>query len=149
MPRVLVGIDLVKISETADSVERFGDRYLQRLYTATERADCQRRGTSGPASLAARFAAKEALLKALQPDPDETPEWTSIEIVISASGAPSLRLHGTCAGLADSRRVRSLAVSLTHEGEYASAVVVAMCDADEAAQDWRAPVIGSVSEPSC
>ncbi len=149
MPRVLVGIDLVKISETADSVERYGDRYLQRLYTATERADCQRRGTSGPASLAARFAAKEALLKALRPDPDETPEWTSIEVVSSASGAPGLRLHGVCADLADSRRVRSLAVSLTHEGEYASAVVVAMCDGDDETDDWRAPISGSEPASRC
>lgn len=125
--RVLAGIDLVKIADTAESIERFGHRYLQRLYTAAEIATCEARGTGRVASLAARYAAKEALLKALQPEASETPEWPMIEVVTAPSGAALLRLHGTAEALASSRNVISLSVSLTHEGDYASAVVVALC----------------------
>jgi holo-[acyl-carrier protein] synthase len=124
---VLVGTDLALISQTEASVARFGERYLQRLFTPAELADCAAKQDARFASLTARFAAKEALLKALQPEPTETPGWTSIEVVTRASGAPSLQLHGDCAQLAAARGVTSLSVSLTHEGDYASAVVVALC----------------------
>jgi holo-[acyl-carrier protein] synthase len=125
---VLVGTDLALISQTEASVAEFGDRYLQRIFTPAELADCEAKGAGRFASLTARFAAKEALLKALQPEPSETPGWTSIELVARPSGAPSLQLHGGCAELAAARGVSSLSVSLTHEGDYASAVVVALCD---------------------
>jgi holo-[acyl-carrier protein] synthase len=136
---VSVGTDLVRIAEVAASVERFGDRYLERLFTEAEVAQCRRRSEphdaphdqqhdqAVAASLAARFAAKESLLKALRPEPARTPEWPTIEVVSASSGAPSLRLHGAAADLAAERGVTSLSVSLTHEGDYAGAVVVALC----------------------
>ena len=126
---MLAGIDLVRIADTADSLERFGGRYLRRLFTEAEVAACEAKGTGRIAALAARYAAKEALLKALAPEAAETPEWPLIEVVTAESGAPALRLHDAAQALARSRGVVSLSVSLTHEGEYASAVVVALCDA--------------------
>ena len=125
---VRVGTDLALISQTQASIDEFGERYLRRIFTAGELTDCDARGAGRVASLTARFAAKEALLKALAPEPTATPPWTSMEVVVASSGAPSLQLHGECAELAQTRGVSSFAVSLTHEADYASAVVVALCD---------------------
>jgi holo-[acyl-carrier protein] synthase len=125
---VRVGTDLALIAQTQASLAEFGERYLHRIFTPGERADCAARDAGELASLTARFAAKEALLKALAPEPSATPPWTSMEVVVAPSGAPSLVLHAESAALAQARGVVSLAVSLTHEAEYASAVVVALCE---------------------
>ena len=127
-----VGTDLALIVQTQASIDEFGERYLTRIWTPGELADSTQRGAGQVASLTARFAAKEALLKALAPEPTATPPWTSMEIVVAPSGAPQLQLHGECAELAAARGVVSLAVSLTHEADYASAVVVALCDVSSA-----------------
>jgi holo-[acyl-carrier protein] synthase len=117
-----VGIDLTSTDEVRDSIRRFGDRYLERVYTPGELLDC----SGDPARLAARFAAKEATIKALRA-PDRLP-WQAIEIQRNQTGAPSLVLTGAAQALAAQRGCRSLAVSLTHERGQAAAVVVAEGD---------------------
>lgn len=108
-----------------DSVERFGKEYLERVYTTREVADCSGESGADAARLAARFAAKEATLKVLRPSPDEAVPWRSIEVVRAPGGWVELELHDAAAALAEAAGLTELAVSLTHECDYASAAVVA------------------------
>ncbi len=126
-----VGIDLAAIDQVAESIDRFGDRYLSRIYTDDERADCGTQGheTTAAASLAARFAAKEAVTKVLRP-PAAHPGWRSIEVRRSSRGWCEIHLHGAAARLADAQGLGPWSVSLTHEGNMAAAVVAAGVAAD-------------------
>ena len=108
----------------ADSIERFGDRYLTRIYTPHE-LDCARVGDSfDPSTLAARFAAKEATIKVLAPSGAQPP-WRCIEVRRSASGACAIALHEGAAEMAKCEGITALAVSMTHESNLAASVVVA------------------------
>jgi holo-[acyl-carrier protein] synthase len=119
-----VGIDLVGVRTVREALAEHGERYLRRVYTDGEIADCGGLEQPDPLRLAARFAAKEAALKALRVGDAAVP-WTAIEVVRGAGGAPELALHGAAAELAARAGIGELAVSLTHEGEHAAAVVVA------------------------
>ena len=126
-----MGIDLVAINEVADAVARFGDRYLNRVYTPGEVAYCTGSGRSGrvaAAHLAARFAAKEATFKALRGGQgdgnDDAFDWQSIELHRLADGSCILRLQGEAQRIAARRGVGHLDVSFSHDGGYAIAVVV-------------------------
>lgn len=140
VPVPLVGIDLVRVQDVADSIERFGPRYLDRVFTAREQADCAGEPGVRAERLAARFAAKEATLKVLRPS-GARPEWTSIEVVRRESGACDLLLTGTAAQLAAAAGITALAVSLSHEHGHAAAAVVALCsqpgDPDDLLDDLR------------
>jgi holo-[acyl-carrier protein] synthase len=115
-----VGIDLVSPEEVQESVHRYGTRYLERVYTAQERAD----SGSDPLRLSARFAAKEATMKALRRS-DEPLDWRSIEIRPDAAGRPTLHLTGPASELARRAGVERLSVSLSRGRQVAAAVVVA------------------------
>jgi len=117
---IKVGIDLVSPDEVRESVRIHGDRYLQRVYTDEELRDCGGR----PNRLAARFAAKEAAMKALGGSDSQLP-WRSIGVSVDAAGSPSIELTGSAATLARERGVSALSVSLTHERDLAVAVVIA------------------------
>jgi holo-[acyl-carrier protein] synthase len=118
-------MDLVSVAEVADSVSTTGQRYLDRVYTAHEQACCPGRPEVAAAGLAARFAAKEAVVKVLRPV-GPRPPWRSIEVRRSAGGACELSLSGAAQRLASEAGISELAVSLTHEGPWAAAVVVAV-----------------------
>lgn len=120
-----VGIDLVSVDSVDISLAAHGRRYLRRVYTDDEVADSRHGSTISAAQLAARFAAKEATYKALRVQPDVAVPWTSIELVTDPSGAPELRLTGRAAEIAAAAHVIELAVSVTHEGPFAAAVVIA------------------------
>jgi holo-[acyl-carrier protein] synthase len=115
-----VGIDLVTVEEVQRSIADHGERYLQRVYTDQELVESGRR----PDRLAARFAAKEATMKALGRR-DEGFGWRSIAVRRGPQGQPSITLEGEVAALARRRGVRALTVSLTHEHDYAAAIVLA------------------------
>ena len=117
---VRVGIDLVAVESVAEAVRMHGDRYLTRIFTAGELADCG----GDPQRLAARFAAKEATLKVLRPADSDSVPWSSIEVVRNPAGWVDLSLSGPAEALAAVTGITGFAVSLTHEGAYASAVVV-------------------------
>ena len=121
-----MGADLAGVQQVADSVARFGDRYLRRVYTEHEIACCPGLPSVAAAGLAARFAAKEATLKVLRPV-DYQPDWRSIEVQRHAAGWCAISLSGHAAALADRAGIAELAVSLSHEGGMAAAVVVALC----------------------
>ena len=117
------GIDLVEIARIQHSVDRFGERFLDRVYTAAEKAYCQRKRNAAE-SLAARFAAKEAGAKALGTGISHGVTWLEIEVVREPGGRPSLRFHGRAAERAERMGVRNVALSLTHTSDLAMASVV-------------------------
>lgn len=114
-----VGIDLLSVDEVRDAIAAHDERYLARIYTDAERRDCG----EDPERLAARFAAKEAAIKALRPG-DEALPWRDIEVRRDRAGWTELELHGAAARLAERQGVTSAAVSLTHDRDRVSAVVV-------------------------
>jgi holo-[acyl-carrier protein] synthase len=121
-----VGIDLIAVSDVEDALRTHGRRYLRRVFTDHELECCRTLDGLSPASLAARWAAKEATIKVLQP-PAHQPEWTSMRVRRLPSGACSLELSGSAADLAESAGITSLSLSMTHEGPFAAAVVFALC----------------------
>jgi len=126
---VRVGTDLVPVDQVAESVAQFGDRYVGRIYTEHEVSCCRGTPSVVAAGLAARFAAKEATVKVLRPVGHQ-PDWRSIEVRRDPAGWCSLSLSGEAARMADEQGISDLAVSLTHEGGMAAAVVVAICGGD-------------------
>jgi holo-[acyl-carrier protein] synthase len=125
--RLRVGIDLVRVEDVRRSLLTFGEAYLRRLFTADEIAYARARGASAEVTaerLAARFAAKEATRKALRLD-ETGVGFSSIEVVRAPSGACSLALHREARLAAQRGRLAELSLSMSHEGEYATAVVIA------------------------
>jgi holo-[acyl-carrier protein] synthase len=120
-----VGVDLVAVASVAESLGGpHREHYLRRIYTDAEVDAC--RGPSGrvePERLAARFAAKEAAIKAL-PGAGEEVRLTQIEVSADASGAPTLKLSGRAAELFSALGATEIAVSLTHDRGFAVATVV-------------------------
>jgi holo-[acyl-carrier protein] synthase len=123
---IRVGADVMAIHQVAESVDYFGARYLERVYTKHELCSCVGSPAARAASLAARFAAKEATIKVLRPTRHQ-PDWRSVEVRRHAQGWCTMALTGHAAVLADQAGIAELAVSLTHEGDIAAAVVVALC----------------------
>jgi holo-[acyl-carrier protein] synthase len=117
-----VGTDLIEIDRIEEAVQRWGERFLKRIFTAAERSVYGERISS----LAARFAAKEAASKALGTGLMTEIPWTDIEVLSSPSGAPGLHLHGRARALAERLGLTEWTLSLSHSGGHALAVVVAM-----------------------
>ncbi|GAP35848.1 holo-ACP synthase [Piscinibacter sakaiensis] len=137
-PALRVGIDTVDVAGVATSLDAFGERYARRLFTDGERAAAERVPSARAERLAARFAAKEAFLKAF--DAAETGlGWREIEVVGEAGQPPRLRLHGAAAARAAACGARELALSLSHDGAQACAMLVALCDPVARAGEAAAP----------
>jgi len=124
-PGLRVGIDLCSAADVAESIANFGDHYLRRVFTDAEIATCSPAGVPEAERLAARFAAKEATVKSLQPT-DTGLDLHHIEVTTGAGGWAEIRLSGAAARLADEAGLTSFAVSITHEGGMAAAVVIAL-----------------------
>jgi holo-[acyl-carrier protein] synthase len=122
---IRVGLDLVAVESVAETLRgEHRNHYLERVYTEREVDDC--RDSSGkiePERLAARFAAKEATIKAL-PGGGEGVRLTAIEVRPEPSGGVRLELSGRAAELAESAGIGELAISLTHDAGFAAAAVV-------------------------
>lgn len=121
-----IGIDIIEIARIQRALDDFGDRFLQRIYTADER---QRYGTRVP-ELAARFAAKEATSKALGTGIRGI-RWRDMEILSNRRGKPVLVLHGRAAVRAAHLGLSSFDVSLTHSRTDAMAFVVGIATTTE------------------
>ncbi len=115
------GVDLIEISRIAEVVARHGRRYLERVYTADELSQSGGR----PESLAGRFAAKEAVAKALGTGIGEV-AWKEIEILGDEQSAPTLNLYGAAAAKANEIGLSSWSVSISHSMSHALAVAVAI-----------------------
>jgi holo-[acyl-carrier protein] synthase len=122
--RPSIGLDLISVAEVTAALDRFGDRYVHRVYTDHEATYCQlASGAAASARFAVRFAAKEAAVKALQPDGAWT-RWRDIEVHRHKSGRCTLTLRGEAASLARRRGIQHLALSMTHDGDHAAAIVL-------------------------
>jgi holo-[acyl-carrier protein] synthase len=118
------GIDAVEIARIQGSIERFGARFLDRVYTEPEQAYCLQKKRKSAESFAARFAAKEAAAKALGTGISRGVTWLEIEVVREPGGRPALRFHGRAAERAEHMGARHAALSLTHTESLAFATVV-------------------------
>lgn len=120
------GVDLIEIVRVRQAINQHGARFLNRVYTPTELADCQGRAES----LAGRFAAKEAAAKALGTGIWRYGvTWTDIEIRRNqATGAPQLLLHNAAATKAAVLGLKEWSVSLSHDREHAIAFIIALGD---------------------
>jgi holo-[acyl-carrier protein] synthase len=121
-----LGFDATDIPRIGTTFERYGDRFLRRVFTDGEIAYCTRRRNPVP-HLAGRFAAKEAAMKALGTGHSRGVLWKDIDVV-RLSGAPQLRLHGGAAARADRMRVRSSLLTITHSDALAMAQVLLLGD---------------------
>ncbi|MBV8072218.1 MAG: holo-ACP synthase [Acidobacteriaceae bacterium] len=118
-----MGTDLAEVPRIRESMARFGDRFLNRIYTERERKYSLRK--ANPAErLAARFAAKEAGMKAIGTGWSRGVRWVDFEVVNEPSGRPTLRLAGVAAQVAERMGVKRISISLTHTAEMAFAVVI-------------------------
>ena len=114
------GVDLIETQRVRDAIERHGNRFLNRIFTPQELTDCD----GNYKSLAARFAAKEAVSKLFGTGIGVV-RFKEIEIIRKGSGAPELRLYGSAVNLADEIGLSTWSISLSHTDEYAIAMVVA------------------------
>ena len=119
-----VGIDIQLIDEVEDSLVRFGDRYLRRLCTGLELGEFENDHVNLAENLALRFAAKEAVIKALRPD-DHIPPWRSIEILLRPHDGPRVVLSGEAHEFAHLSGVERICLSASLGRGYAIATVVA------------------------
>ena len=121
MSDLSVGVDIIEIARIEAAISRWGPRFLERIYTPSEVAYCHGRVPE----LAVRFAAKEAVSKALGTGIFGL-IWTEIEVEADPLGKPLVRLHGRARKRADLLGLRQFAVSLSHSDDNAVAFVVAM-----------------------
>jgi holo-[acyl-carrier protein] synthase len=121
-----VGVDIIEVERLARGVARHGPRFCDRFFTAREQEQCGGRA----ASLAGRFAVKEAVGKALGTGIGDV-MWKEVEIVNDERGRPVLALHGAAARLAAERGLRHWAISLSHTSTHAVGLAVALNPLDE------------------
>jgi holo-[acyl-carrier protein] synthase len=120
-----IGIDIVEVDRIASSIQEFGERFLQRIFTDNERAYCQSY-RQAERCFAARFAAKEAIAKALGTGIGKDISWLDLEIRRAASGEPSVHLIGKAASFCQQRGIGQIKISLTHAHDYAAANALAL-----------------------
>ena len=128
MSRVLgIGVDLAQMPRLRRVVARWNERFLQRVFTEQEIAFCRRRRDPIP-HLAARFAAKEATLKALGTGLSMGVNWRELEVRRERGQAPTMVLSGRCRAIAEAKGGRRVLLSLTHDGDYAMAQAMLIGD---------------------
>lgn len=133
-----LGVDVCDVERIRRALEApTGDRFRARVFTAGERAYCEARGRGRFASYAARFAAKEAAMKALGTGWGQGVAWHDFEVVRGDSGPPAIVLHGHAARLARRRRMGRWLLALSHAGGQAIASVVVEVTRTDAADARR------------
>jgi holo-[acyl-carrier protein] synthase len=114
-----IGVDIIEIARVHEAVQQWGDRFLRRVYTESE----LKRYRESPSSLAVRFAAKEAVVKALGTSEGGI-GWKDIEILAEPGGRPVVNLYRRAREHADGLGLAGMAISLSHSRDYAIAFVV-------------------------
>lgn len=127
LPVAAIGIDLVHIPRIEESLRDFGERFEERMFTQREIAYARSVPAQRAERLAARFAAKEAAIKALSLA-EAGVDWRDIEVVRHDDGSCALALHGKALEAACLQRLSGALVCLSHDGEYAAAVVAVLSD---------------------
>jgi holo-[acyl-carrier protein] synthase len=118
-----IGIDLAEVDRIREAIERHGKRFIERIYTAAEIAYVERKANRYE-RYAARFAAKEAGMKAIGTGWKRGVRWQDFEVANLPTGRPTLQLHGAAAKFADDLRVRNIALSITHTAQQGMAIVI-------------------------
>jgi len=116
---ITIGIDIIEINRIENAIKYWQKNFLKRVYTEQETT----KYSNMTPSLAARFAAKEATMKALRKS-DSSINWREIEVLSMSNGAPTIQLYGQTKRLAESMGIRELSVSLSHCQDYAIATVI-------------------------
>ena len=117
------GVDIAEVPRIRGSIKRFGDRFLRRIFTDGEIRYCEQRARRFE-SYAARFAAKEAGMKALGTGWSRGVRWRDIEVVRPKGQRPTIQFHGEAAAIAAKLGTKNIALSLTHTSEEALAHVI-------------------------
>ena len=117
------GIDIAEVPRIRQSIERFGDRFLQRIYTAGEIRYCDSKANRVE-RYAARFAAKEAAMKALGTGWNHGVRWRDCEVARLPGGRPTIAFHGKAGEIAARLGVKNAALSISHTAEQAIAQVI-------------------------
>ena len=117
------GVDLAEVPRIQASIERYGDKFIQRIYTPAEIAYVERKANKYE-RYAARFAAKEAGMKAIGTGWRRGVRWQDFEVANLPSGKPTLRLHGAAARHAAKLGVKSVSLSITHTAQLGMAHVI-------------------------
>jgi holo-[acyl-carrier protein] synthase len=118
-----LGMDITEVDRMEAAIERRGLAFLQRIFTPSEIAYCQRHRKHAE-RFAGRFAVKEAAMKALGTGWAQGVRWVDIEVVREPSGKPTLKLSGTTLEIANRLGVKNIAVTITHDGNTALAQVI-------------------------
>jgi holo-[acyl-carrier protein] synthase len=118
-----IGIDIAEVYRIRETIART-PRFVERVFTERERSYCDAKGVAAAQSYAARFAAKEAFLKALKTGWRGKISWHDIEVVVDADGAPSLEVTGEAANIKNERGVSRVHLSISHTTEHAVAQVI-------------------------
>ena len=129
-----IGVDLALIPRMREVVQRWDERFLRRVFTDDEIAYCQRRRDPIP-HFAARFAAKEATLKALGTGLRMGVKWREIEVRRERGEAPTIVLTGQCRAIALAKGGSRVLLSLTHDGDYALAQAMLLEGSSDDAAD--------------
>jgi len=124
-----IGADVVEISRIDSLLNRWGDRFLRRVFTKREIQYCLSRKTPPP-HLAVRFAAKEAFLKALGVGYSEGVRWKDIEVIRNSSGRPRIQLHNHTRALCRRHGINGVHLSMSHNGAYGFVQVILEARAD-------------------
>ncbi len=120
---VSIGVDIIEVYRIRETIGRT-PRFVERVYTADERAYCESKGAAAAQSYAARFAAKEAFLKALKTGWRGRITWHDIEIVSDESGVPSLKILGEARMILENLGANQIHLSLSHTTDHAVAQVI-------------------------
>jgi holo-[acyl-carrier protein] synthase len=120
---VSIGTDIIEVYRIRETIERT-PRFLERVFTPLEREYCEAKGAAAAQSFAARFAAKEAFLKAIRTGWRGEITWQNIEVRVDSEGAPSLVITGEAKRILDELGAARVHVSLSHTNEHATAQVV-------------------------
>jgi holo-[acyl-carrier protein] synthase len=118
-----IGLDLAEVARIRAAIERHGRRFVERIYTPAEIAYAERKANRYE-RYAARFAAKEAGMKAIGTGWRRGVRWRDFEVLNLPSGRPTLRFHGVAAKVADGLGVRNIVLSLTHTADQGIAIVI-------------------------
>jgi len=117
------GVDLAEVSRIRASIERYGEKFIRRIYTPAEIAYVERKANKFE-RYAARFAAKEAGMKAIGTGWRRGVTWQDFEVANLPSGKPTLLLHGVAADFAGKLGVKNISLSITHTAELGMAHVI-------------------------
>ncbi|MDB9822547.1 holo-ACP synthase [Deltaproteobacteria bacterium] len=118
-----IGVDLVNIARMESVIKRWGDRFINRVFTPGEMEICYRR-PSPISAFSLRFAAKEAFSKAMGTGMKKGVRWRDIEVFHYPGGRPGLKLHGRSSEKCEEEEITGFHVSLSDEGEYGMAMVI-------------------------